>query len=106
MGPKRILARDFNIVFRTINEVFSKYNEKGIVCTKADIVAFGMGGLVVQKFLDDDRKDSDDGNNWTVRSYKQGMVRRIISIATPYLGTPWADILLGTADVPQLTVHD
>lgn len=52
---------------------------------------------MAEKYLSEERKDSRDGNNWSVISYKQGMVRRVVSIATPYCGTPWANILLGAA---------
>ncbi|MBQ4431945.1 MAG: hypothetical protein II877_10615, partial [Synergistaceae bacterium] len=101
-GPSEILNGNYNRLYLRLWDMFDKYSERGIVCTKADIVAFGMGGLIAEKYLSDEGKDSNDGNNWSVWSYKQGMVRRLISIATPYYGTPWADILLGTADVAKL----
>ena len=112
MPPSKIGGSDFNILFRTLSGAFTKYAERGIVCTRGDIVAFGMGGLVADEFLKENGYASDNGNNWTVNSYKQGMVRRFISIAAPYCGTPWADILTGVADIsgfnysPAVTIAD
>lgn len=85
------LDKDYNRVFEALKNIFDYYAQGGIVCTRADIVAHGLGGLMIRKFLEKTRTDSEDGNNWTVRSYKQGMVRRVITIATPHRGTPWAD---------------
>ncbi len=90
-GPNELLAYINNGLFKKITEAFNQYASGGIVCTKADIVAHGMGGLMARRFLHESGKDSQDGNNWSVRSYKQGMVRRLITIATPHYGTPWAD---------------
>ena len=98
-GPSEILAKDFNPMFLTLSAVLDNYISKGIVCTKADIVAHGMGGLMARKFLAESGKDESDGNNWTVHSYKQGMVRRVITIATPHKGTPWANFMLGDNSV-------
>lgn len=90
-GPNELLADDNNELFSELTKIFNEYAQRGIVCTKADIVAHGLGGLMARKYLHEERKDSEDGNNWSVRSYKQGMVRRLITVATPHRGTPWAD---------------
>ncbi|MBQ3456105.1 MAG: hypothetical protein IJG36_06685, partial [Synergistaceae bacterium] len=92
-GPSEILNGNYNRLYLRLWDMFDKYSERGIVCTKADIVAFGMGGLIAEKYLSDEGKDSNDGNNWSVWSYKQGMVRRVITIATPHRGTRWADLI-------------
>ncbi|MBR0185110.1 MAG: putative Ig domain-containing protein, partial [Synergistaceae bacterium] len=94
-SPNELLADINNGLFKKITEAFNQYASGGIVCTKADIVAHGvahgMGGLMARRFLHEADKDFQDGNNWSMRSYKQGMVRRLITIATPHYGTPWAD---------------
>ncbi|MBQ7561979.1 MAG: putative Ig domain-containing protein [Synergistaceae bacterium] len=86
-----ILANDNNELFNTILEMINYYNQGGIVSTKVDIIAHGMGGLMARKFLSEENNDSRDGNNWSIRSYRRGMVRRLITVATPHRGTPWAD---------------
>ncbi|MBQ9390443.1 MAG: putative Ig domain-containing protein, partial [Synergistaceae bacterium] len=90
-GPQETLGFDDNDLFKKLTAMFKKYDTEGIVCTKADIIAFGMGGLMAEKYLSEERKDSDDGNNWSVCSYKKGMVRRLVAVAVPHHGTPWAD---------------
>ena len=97
-SPNALLGKDRNPLYLKLRNMFSKYAEKGIVCTRADIVAFGLGGLMAEKYLEDDRKDSTDGNNWSICSYKQGMVRRLVTIATPYYGTPIAEFLAAAGD--------
>ena len=95
IGPNEVLKRDFNSLYRTLRDIFNEYAQKGIACTRADIVAFGMGGLMARKFLTNERENSEDGNNWSIISYKQGMIRRVITVASPHRGTPWADNKFG-----------
>lgn len=66
-------------------------NKKGIACTRADLVVHSMGGLMARQFM---RNDIDTGNQSEV-SYRQGMVRRIITIATPHRGSPWGNYFNG-----------
>ncbi len=88
-GPSVLLRNDYNGLFSTLVLAFEEYRKKGIVCTKADIVGYSMGGLVARYFCLP-QQASFDGNYYTFRSYKQGMVRRIIDIAVPNKGSPWA----------------
>ena len=92
-SPNELLASDNNGLFKKLTDTFNQYASGGIVCTKADIVAHGLGGLMARRFLHEADKDSDNGNNWSVCSYKQGMVRRLITVATPHKGIPWAENL-------------
>ncbi|MBR1603655.1 MAG: hypothetical protein IJ667_09465, partial [Synergistaceae bacterium] len=94
-GPTDILARDFNGMFRTLDKIFDEYNSKGIECTRADLVCHGMGGLIARKFTHKPSGEIlDDGNNWSTRAYQQGMIRRIVTVATPHRGSEWADLLI------------
>ena len=70
--------------------IFRSYAQYGLVCTKADIAAYGAGGLIAEKFLSDMQKDA---NSYT---YNQPAVRRLVTIATPHYGTPYADIWLNS----------
>ena len=58
--PNELLANDNNRLFKKITDVFNQYASGGIVCTKVDIVAHGMGGLMARKFLHESGKDSKD----------------------------------------------
>ena len=97
-GPTEIFSRPCSGLFIKLKDMFDKYAERGIACTKADIVAHGMGGLMVRHFCNP-QDAPEDGNYYTVRSYRQGMVRRLITIATPHRGTPWANFMLGDFSV-------
>ena len=103
-GPEDLLAGVgfANPLFRTLGEVFDKYLNRGIVCTRADLVCHSMGGLMARKFLEENGKELINGNNWSERSYKQGMMRRVITIATPHRGSPWADIMIDGSTNPML----
>ena len=95
-GPNEVLAGtgSDNGLYTALNEVFAKYEQRGIVCTKADLVCHSMGGLMARKFLDESSKGTDNGNNWSPISYRQGMVRRVVTIATPHRGSPFAEFAL------------
>lgn len=69
------------------NQCFA-HHQDGFACTKADLVAHSMGGLVSRKFIKDNMhyKNSYDFN--------QGSVRRLITIDTPHIGSGFANMLL------------
>ena len=92
-GPNDILADDYNGLYYAIGNKLLNYRNRGLECTRVDIVAHSMGGLMARKFLQEPDNDSDDGNNRSILAYKQGMVRRVITVATPHRGSPWAPIL-------------
>ncbi|MBR0222539.1 MAG: Ig-like domain-containing protein [Synergistaceae bacterium] len=75
---------------KLLTNIFRSYAQYGLVCTKADIAAYGAGGLIAEKFLSDMQKDA---NSYT---YNQPAVRRLVTIATPHYGTPYADIWLNS----------
>lgn len=94
-SPTKMLSGKDNPIFNMLVGLFYKhYGAKKIVCTKADVIAFGLGGLMARHFCNPDAV-MDDGNYYSFRSYKHGMIRRIITIATPHRGTTWANYLLG-----------
>ncbi|MBQ3626891.1 MAG: hypothetical protein II948_09140, partial [Synergistaceae bacterium] len=68
---------------------------KGIVCKKVDIVAHSMGGLMARRFL---QADSFAKSN--------NPVRRIITVATPHRGSPWADIMVGDINDNWLAAYE
>lgn len=60
---------------------------KELACTRADIVAHSMGGLVTRKFIYENLSRSR-GN------FFQGAIRRFITIGTPHSGSRLANFLL------------
>lgn len=99
-GIKNLIGHDYNSLFTILANMFESYAQEGIVCTKADVIAHGMGGLIVREFLNEANKsDANDANNWSARSYKQGMIHKVINIAVPHMGTPLANVLLGDFSV-------
>lgn len=94
-GYSELLAPLNNDIFKQITEVMADYNKRNIVCTKVDLVGYGMGGLVASHFCLPTNRNVIDGNYYSMRSYKQGMVRRIVTIAAPHNGTLWGNYMLG-----------
>ena len=90
-GPGDVISGPSNGLIFTLRNLFSEMNQKGIACTRADFVVHSMGGLMARQFM---RKDIDTGNQSAI-SYRQGMVRRIITIATPHRGSPWGNYFNG-----------
>ncbi len=93
-GPSEM---NYSGLYSMLMKVFESYNKRGIVCTRADIVAHGMGGLLARRFCTvySSENAPEDGNYYSVRSYRQGMIRRLITVATPHRGTMWANYFLG-----------
>lgn len=103
LGPLTVIP-DASLESYTDTPIFSNFAEAlknfardtdGIACTRVDIVAHSMGGLMSRRFIQDDK-----GNLNTIRSYKQGMVRRLITVGTPHEGSPYANWLLN-GDLPM-----
>ena len=88
-GPKAVISDADNPLAKTLIDAFDALNAQGIASTRADIVAHSQGGLMARQFL---RNDFDTGNKSEL-SYKQGMIRRVITIGTPNLGSPIASYL-------------
>ena len=90
-GPSELLKGKDSELFKRIIKIFADYHNHKILCTKVDLVGYSMGGLVARRFCLPE-ENMNDGDYNTVRSYKQGMVRRIITIATPHKGSPWSNV--------------
>ena len=87
-------------LFRRIAQMMREKNRVyGIACTRVDMVTHSMGGLMARRFT-----AADWANKHSIRAYKQGLVRRIVTIATPHDGSPWANYFLG--DDSSLHVND
>ena len=84
--PKTIINNSNNPLAKTLTDAFNALNKSDIASTRADIVSHNTGGLMARQFL---RNDFDTGNK-SALSYKQGMIRRVVTIAAPNLGTPIA----------------
>ena len=76
-----------NIIADTLNTL----NNDGIAATRVDLVTYSTGGLMARQYL---RNDTDTGNK-TANSYGLGTVRRVVTIASPNLGSPIASYLAG-----------
>lgn len=86
-GPEDIFRGGGSSLLSKIADVLDVYKAKNIACTRVDIVAHSMGGLMAKRFL-------ETNECYSARSYKQGMVRRIVTIATPHEGSPIANYFM------------
>ena len=73
------ISQTIPILQDTVVNSLRNIREGGYAVTKADIVAHSMGGLIAKK-LD--------------TSFAQENIRKIITIGTPYAGSPFADLLI------------
>jgi pimeloyl-ACP methyl ester carboxylesterase len=74
------LAAEISLLCRNEN------NDK-FACTRSDIVGHSMGGLVARKFI------KDNTHYQRAHNYKQGSVRRLVTLGTPHSGSGFASLL-------------
>ena len=90
-APKTVIANNSNGLAKIIADTLDTLNAAGIAATRVDLVTHSTGGLMARQYL---RNDIDTGNK-TANSYGEGTVRRVVTIASPNLGTPIASYLAG-----------
>ena len=88
-APKALINSNTNGLANIIANTLNTLNGQGFEATRVDLVTHSSGGLAARQYL---RNDVDTGNN-TANSYGQGTVRRVVTIASPNLGTPIASYL-------------
>lgn len=82
-SPAELIANNSNGLAKVIAETLDSLNSQGIAATRADLVTHSSGGLLARQYL---RNDIDTGNK-TANSYGLGTVRRVVTIASPNLGS-------------------
>jgi len=87
-GPTETMRQNSTLLSGAIAGLCNGLMGRGFACTKADVVAHSMGGLVSRKFIQDNiyYKNPYD--------YFQGTIRRLITIDTPHKGSGFANMLL------------
>lgn len=92
-GPSETMSPNDETFVAAIHEAINRANRKKLASTKVDIIAHSMGGLYSRKFLLENnvRWDSPVG-------YYDGLVRRLITVATPHNGSEWIHYLFGEFD--------
>ncbi len=90
-APKALIASNTNGLAQIIADTLNKLNSNGFAATRVDLVTHSTGGLMARQYL---RNDTDTGNK-TANSYGLGTVRRVVTIASPNLGTPIGSYLAG-----------
>lgn len=93
-SPKEVIANNNNGLAKVLAETFDKLNSQGIAATRADLVTHSSGGLMARQYL---RNDIDTGNK-TANSYGLGTVRRVVTIASPNLGSNVSSYCAGKFD--------
>jgi pimeloyl-ACP methyl ester carboxylesterase len=102
-GPTRVMSPTETRLADTIKSQTGVCNNlvlKGFACTRADIVAHSMGGLVARKFVFDNHHYRSSNN------YEQGAIRRLITLGTPHQGSALANILLRDQSVTVNCLRD
>ncbi len=93
-SPKAVIANNSNGLAKVIESTLNALNSQGFEATRVDLVTHSSGGLMARQYL---RNDINTGNK-TANSYGLGTVRRVVTIASPNLGTPIASYLAGNFD--------
>ena len=97
-SPKSVIASNTNGLANILADTFNALNAQGFEATRADLVTHSSGGIMARQYL---RNDTDTGNK-TANSYGLGTVRRVVTIASPNLGTPIGSFLSGKfSTLPQ-----
>lgn len=65
----------------------NQLENEGFACTRSDIVAHSMGGLVARKYI------NDNVNYKTKLNFNMGSIRRLFTLGTPYEGSQLANFL-------------
>ena len=92
--PIELVSGDTNGLAQLIAGTLNTLNGQGIAATRVDLVTHSSGGIIARQYL---RTDTDTGND-TPNSYKLGTVRRVVTIASPNLGTHIGSYLSGNFD--------
>ncbi|MBR0034888.1 MAG: hypothetical protein IJP54_04350, partial [Synergistaceae bacterium] len=90
-APKALISSNTNGLAQIIAGTLNAINAQGIAATRVDLVTHSSGGIIARQYL---RTDTDTGNK-TANSYGLGTVRRVVTIASPNLGTPIGSYLSG-----------
>lgn len=87
----------------SIGGALEKTRERGYVASQVDYVCHSMGGSVLRTALD---KFSSKyyGSNYFYKTYQKGSVNKVITINTPHLGSPWADLVNGLTPLLPYTL--
>jgi hypothetical protein len=72
----RSFKQNHYVVRAHVDRALAEAQRQGLVAKKADVVGHSMGGILIKKYGDS--------------SY----IRRVVTIGTPHLGSPWANWLL------------
>lgn len=89
-GPSEAMQPREASLYNEIRNAIMVYVNRGIACSQVDLLTHSMGGLIARKFIHD--------NYYNKRSrigYQKGLVRRIITIATPHRGSGMANLITG-----------
>ena len=94
-GPSAVIPENKygTVIFQQVVNALNSFYEKGIACTRVDLITHSMGGLMARRFV-----VADYGNKTSELAYQQGMVRRVVTIATPHNGSPIANLAVGAIE--------
>jgi pimeloyl-ACP methyl ester carboxylesterase len=93
LGPSVLMTKSTRWLKDYINKLCGINIDSGFACTRVDLVGHSMGGLMSRAFI---QRNKYYWENKTTPNYKQGAVRRLITISTPHVGSGIPNLLKGT----------
>lgn len=80
-------AENISVVQRATAKALSRARLKGIACTQVIVAAHSMGGVLTRLW-------ANDPNYYRSDNFGLGEIRKFITLDTPHLGSPVADLMV------------
>jgi pimeloyl-ACP methyl ester carboxylesterase len=82
-----------------IRRVVNAKRTRGVACTRVTVVGHSMGGLLARMYVAEHQRAQYRRPD----NFFEGDVHKLITIATPHSGSPWADLLFISDKYPRLS---
>ena len=90
IGPSKEMEPNDKKLYGALKTRFALLNRMGIACTRADLVGHSMGGMMARQFI-----QNNEHQRSSTLAYQRGLVRRVVTLGSPHLGSPWASYIVG-----------
>ena len=86
-GPEELATSSSSFIFSKVEKIINNFRQKGIACTRVDIIGHSMGGMMARSYILRHEKYKN------FKNFEQGSVRRLVTLGTPHIGSGLANFL-------------